>query len=139
MALPQMKTLVNTALGIAFVGVSGIFYLQMKQLEKISNSSFFKEAFTILRANKAAIDLLGEPIKQRGFRLSDTSNWMTSEEAQFKVNVKGPNDKGKMHLWARPNGTDDENWSVMRIELEVDKHPDRRLLVKDGPKGKETV
>lgn len=37
-----------------------------------------------------------------------------------------------MHLWARPS--EDGAWSVTRIELEVDKHPNKRLLVKDGPK-----
>lgn len=37
-----------------------------------------------------------------------------------------------MHLWARPVA--DGAWSVTRIELEVNKHPDKRLLIKDGPK-----
>lgn len=51
MRLPQMKTLVNTALGVAFVGTGALMYMQTKQLEDISNSDFFKEAFTILRAH----------------------------------------------------------------------------------------
>lgn len=37
-----------------------------------------------------------------------------------------------MHLWAKP--VVDGAWSVTRIELEVNKHPDKRLLIKDGPK-----
>lgn len=41
---------------------------------------------------------------------------------------------GKMHLWAVPV---DGNWSITRIELEVNKLPDRRLLIKDGPKNEE--
>lgn len=47
-----MKTLINTAIGVAVVGISGIFYLQMRQLDQISHSSYFKEAFKILRAHK---------------------------------------------------------------------------------------
>lgn len=47
-----MKTLVNTAIGIAGVGITGMMYLQVKQLEEISNSAFFIEAFKILRAHK---------------------------------------------------------------------------------------
>lgn len=39
---------------------------------------------------------------------------------------------GKMHLWAKP--ASDGAWSVTRIELEVNKHPNQRLLIKDGPK-----
>lgn len=42
-----------------------------------------------------AITLLGEPIKQRGFKLGAPENFLTSDEAQFQVNVKGPNDTGK--------------------------------------------
>lgn len=95
--------------------------------------------------------------------MSDSENFSNSEHAQFKVNVKGPLDKGKpildsllgfvgahkqltliyaylssslklgkMHLWARP--AEDGAWSVTRIELEVNKHPNKRLLIKDGPK-----
>lgn len=40
-----------------------------------------------------------------------------------------------MHLWARPESEGD--WRVQRIELEVNKHPDKRFLIKDGPKLKE--
>lgn len=47
-----MKTLVNTAIGIAFAGVSGIMYFQLKQLDEIANSEFFREAFKILRAHQ---------------------------------------------------------------------------------------
>lgn len=45
-----------------------------------------------------AISHLGEPITQLGFRLGDKTNFVNTEEAQFKVNVKGPNDKGKFLL-----------------------------------------
>lgn len=44
-----------------------------------------------------------------------------------------------MHLWAMPKANDDANWSVTRIELELNKHPDKRLLIKDGPKPHETA
>lgn len=97
--------------------------------------------------------MLGEPIKQLGFRLDDPNNFQTSDRAQYYVNVKGPNDKGKMQLlltnvntirfkmlssstgrvflWAKQI---DEAWSVTRIELELNKHPGKRLLIKNGPK-----
>lgn len=42
-----------------------------------------------------------------------------------------------MHLWARPVG--EGAWSVTRIELEVNKHPNKRLLIKDGPKFEEDL
>lgn len=52
MGLPKMKTLVNVAMGIAGIGITGMMYAQVKQLEQISNSAFFKEAFQILRTHK---------------------------------------------------------------------------------------
>lgn len=97
-----------------------------------------------------AIAHLGEPIRQLGFRLGDTSNFVNAEEAQFKVNVKGSIDKGiqfeslkftwniviyftqsinqtgKMHLWA---AVKDGEWNVTRIELELNKQPDKRFLI----------
>lgn len=51
MRLPQMRTLINTAIGVALAGTGAIVYIQMKQLEEISNSDFFKEAFKILRSH----------------------------------------------------------------------------------------
>lgn len=57
MILPQMRTLVNTAIGVAVVGTGSIVYLQMKQLEEISNSDFFKEAFKLLRSHSGSYDL----------------------------------------------------------------------------------
>lgn len=52
MRLPEMKHLFGTAIGIAAVGITGMMYAQVKQLEQISNSEFFREAFKILRSNK---------------------------------------------------------------------------------------
>lgn len=34
---------------------------------------------------------------------------------------------GKMHLWAIVK---DGEWDITRIELELNKHPDKRLLIK---------
>lgn len=52
MRLPQVKTLFSTAVGVAIVGTGSILYFQLKQLEQISNSEFFREAFKILRSHK---------------------------------------------------------------------------------------
>lgn len=51
-----------------------------------------------LSIHSGAIACLGQPIKQRGFRLSDSENFLNSEQAQFKVSVKGPLDKGEREL-----------------------------------------
>lgn len=38
--------------------------------------------------------MLGEPIKELGFDLGDSSNFSDGQSAQFMVNVKGVKDKG---------------------------------------------
>lgn len=49
-----------------------------------------------------AVRHLGEPIKQLGYKIDDPENFIATDKAQFQVNVKGPNDKGKQLLdaWA---------------------------------------
>lgn len=42
---------------------------------------------------------------------------------------------GKLHLWAQNEG----EWKVTRLELELNNMPDKRLLIKDGPKNPEIV
>lgn len=98
---------------------------------------------------------MGEPIKQLGFRLDDPDVLMTNDRVQMHVYAKGPEDKGtfscthlgpkavyliylvaihfagKVYLWAK---LVDGKWSVTRVELELDKHPGKRLLIKDGPR-----
>lgn len=116
MNLPSMNTLWKIA---AYTGVGGItvaVILQLKKQEQVSGSPYFREAFKVLRANEGdyfrifngigkflrnififlgAKTLLGEPIKQLGFKASDPENFCDGKTAQFHVRVKGPKDKGK--------------------------------------------
>lgn len=46
-----MKTLVNTAFGVAVVGVGATIYLQLRRLDEINNSQFFKDAFNMLKTH----------------------------------------------------------------------------------------
>lgn len=54
--LPSMKTLVNTAVGTAVVGIGAILYVQLKRMEQIANSDFFREAFKLLRAHPGILN-----------------------------------------------------------------------------------
>lgn len=51
MGLPQMKTLVNTAISVAVVGVGAVIYMQLRRLDQINDSQFFKDAFNILKTH----------------------------------------------------------------------------------------
>lgn len=110
-----MKVLFNIAVGTAVVGTGAMIYVQLKQMEQVSSSDYFREAFKLLRAHPGilinsfvwkwiismfrwsitgAVHHLGEPIKQLGYKVDDPDNFLGTDKAQFQVNVKGPNDKG---------------------------------------------
>lgn len=52
MRLPKMNTLRRIALGIPVVGMGCIIYAQLRRMQQISDSEFFREAFDILRAHE---------------------------------------------------------------------------------------
>lgn len=164
-----MQRLVKIALYTTFAGMTGVIILQQRKISDISQSEYFREAFKILRANKGlnpseehceillkentfsgAIQYLGEPIKQLGFKIEDEDNWNDESRAKYHVRVKGPKDKGEgeqdlshqvliwadyppgmIYFWAQTD--DDGKWKINRLELELNSQPEHRLLIKDGP------
>lgn len=98
MKLPSMQTLRGIAVVTGLAGISGCVYLQLKATQNIGNSPFFREAFKILRADEGAQKLLGQPIKQLGFDITDKDNHCDGKFAQYHVRVKGPNDRGTFEI-----------------------------------------
>lgn len=89
-----MQTLRGVAVVTALAGISGCVYLQIKATDNIGQSPFFREAFKILRADESARKLLGQPIRQLGFDITNKDNHCDGKHAQYHVRVRGPNDKG---------------------------------------------
>lgn len=50
-----MSALVKTAITVSVVGTGGIIYAQLRQMEKMANSPFFKEAFKLVRAHPGTV------------------------------------------------------------------------------------
>ncbi|XP_017495079.1 PREDICTED: uncharacterized protein LOC108383209 [Rhagoletis zephyria] len=128
MRFPSNKTLGTIAVYGAFASITGVMYMRYKIEDRIRNSEYFRLAIQTLRQHKGAVSLLGEPIKEHGFDLSDSKNFADGQQAQFEVHVKGANDKGKMFFWA--TRTPEEGWFLDRLELEVRSQPDKRFLIK---------
>lgn len=57
-------------------------------------------------------------------------NFCDGAKAQFEVSIKGPKDKGKMYFWAER--ADSKEWIVNRLEVELYKIPDKRLIVESA-------
>lgn len=93
------------------------------------NITYIKNHFII-----GAISLLGEPIKESGFDLSNPNNTCDAKHAQIEVSVKGPKDKGTVFFWASHHL--EKGWLIDRLEMEAKKHPNKRFLLRQGTKNK---
>jgi hypothetical protein len=79
---------------------------------------------------RGAQEVLGLPIWDKRVDLTDAFNKVTETEAEVKVPVSGSLTKGTLFSWStRPAvGAD---WTVDRLELEVESKKGYRLLVYD--------
>lgn len=71
--------------------------------------------------------MLGEPIKDSGFDMSNANNICNADRAQFEISVRGPKDKGTVFFWATNR---EKGWFIDRLELEANQHPNKRFLIK---------
>lgn len=103
------------------------FFLQNRLIENIRNTEHYKDALKTLRLNVGAVHYLGEPIKDKRIKLTDSENNNADEtSARFCVPVTGPKDKGCYYFWAEKKN---DKWSVVKAELELKSKPDQRLII----------
>ncbi|XP_055690051.1 uncharacterized protein LOC129793768 [Lutzomyia longipalpis] len=121
------KTLAKVAVYGAFGSISAVFYMRWSIERKIRGQEFYKEALNLLKQHKGAETVLGNPISESGFDLSDKTNKCNSNEAHFEVSVRGPKDRGTYFFWARRE--EPKPWEVYRAELELKSKPDQRLIL----------
>ncbi|XP_050023794.1 uncharacterized protein [Dermacentor andersoni] len=134
MRLPSLSQLVQISgwTGIGLVCTTFLFknYLGYKMTEL----EYYKIAMSTLRGNAAAMKLLGEPLKEHRIDISDTTSTSTRpHRAQMKVPVQGSKQRGELYLWAERHALD-VPWELLRLELGLEAHKDKRLLVYYNPK-----
>ncbi|KAG6461013.1 cytochrome c oxidase assembly factor 1 homolog [Manduca sexta] len=121
------RTLVQIAgWGGVVVGTTGI-YLQYRLIDNVRSYDYYKNALKKLRAHAGAVHYLGEPIKDKRFKLTDKeNNFSDGKDARFRIPVTGPKDKGVYYFWAvRENN----EWTITRAELELKSKPEARLII----------
>lgn len=112
--------------GGIIVATTGI-YLKGKLVERVRNFDYYKDALKILRKHPGAVHYLGEPIKDKKFKISDSEkNSWNSENAYFSIPVTGPKDKGSYYFSAEKK---DDKWCIVKAELELKSRPDERLVL----------
>ncbi|CAH0552136.1 unnamed protein product [Brassicogethes aeneus] len=104
--------------------------LRFQTNNKIKESPFCKEALKEVRSHKAAVHLLGEPIKDRMIRVDERAkNYVIDNSGKYEIPLSGSKRKGVLHLWLNRND-DKSDWDIQRMELGVDNQPDKRLILK---------
>ncbi|CAD0195481.1 unnamed protein product [Chrysodeixis includens] len=121
------RTLVQVAAWGGLVVAGTGFYLQQRVVDRVRSYDYYKHALKKLRAHSGAVQYLGEPIKDRRFKLSDSeNNFSDGKTARFSIPVSGPKDRGTYYFWAERNN---EEWKITRAELELKSNKDARLAM----------
>lgn len=114
------------AWGGLIVSTTG-FYLQHRLIDKVRDLEYYKAALKSLRTHAGAVYYMGEPIKDKRFKLSDTeNNYSDSKTARFCVPVSGSKERGTYYFWAE---NESDQWKLVKAELELKSKPDSRLVI----------
>jgi cytochrome c oxidase assembly factor 1 len=121
------RTLIKIAAwGGFFLSTTG-FYLQSIVVDRVRGYDYYKTALKKLRSNSGAIYYLGEPIKDKRFKLSDSeNNFSDGFTARFRIPVSGPKDKGTYYFWAKRIN---KEWQITKADLELKSKADTRLVI----------
>jgi len=105
---------------------------------KIKQHPYVQDSIKMVRRHGGARHLLGDKIKHHNANLAQKSeNFVTSEEARFKIGVTG--EKGEGWLVVKALAQDGGEMSLSRCELELvstsalepDQYRDKRLVIFD--------
>lgn len=114
------------AWGGVIISTTG-FILSNRLVDRVRKFDYYKTALKELRQHPGAVHYLGEPIKDRGFKLSDTeNNFSDGHDARFSVPVSGPKDRGTYYFWAV---REHDEWKLTKAELDLKSKPDSRLVI----------
>lgn len=132
--LPSFDRLVQAA-GIAGIGiVCSSFWFKNYVGNKMTDLDYYKNAMITLRGSSAAMKLLGEPLKEHRIDIGDSKGTTTRpHRARMKVPIAGSKQRGELYLWAERHALD-VPWELLRLELGLEQHKDKRLLVYTNPK-----
>ncbi|XP_017098950.2 cytochrome c oxidase assembly factor 1 homolog [Drosophila bipectinata] len=126
--LPSKRTLGSLCICGALASISGLAYMRWRLEDQVRQTDYYQMAIQQLRQHSGAVGLLGEPIKESGFSVSNEKNRCDGERAQLQVSVQGSKDKGTVYFWA--TNSPKKGWLIERLELETQQHPNTRFLLK---------
>ena len=103
-------------LGLILAGVALIGGIVLVAMSAIKSSEVYQGALKAAQAHPAAVERLGQPIKDGWFVTGNIKLDATGGNANFEVPVSGPKGSGTLHVRAvSPDGT----WMYERLDLVV--------------------
>lgn len=100
-------------LGLVTLGV-GVFFIAMSAMK---SSEVYQGALKIAQTHPAAIERLGEPIKDGWYAKGNVRLNNDMGSANLDIPVSGPKKSGTLHVWA---ATRDGVWTYEKLDLETE-------------------
>ena len=103
-------------LGLILAGVLLVGGIVFVAMSAIKSSEVYKGALGVVQTHPAAVERLGEPIKDGWFVQGNIKLDATGGHANFEIPVSGPKNSGTLYVRAvSPDGT----WMYERLDLAV--------------------
>lgn len=130
----KLPILGRIALGVAVVGTGSLYAIRWTIQSKIRESPTYGEALKCLRENKNAVDVLGEPIKEKGVDIGDRDCYGRKDNVCWvTVPLEGRRRKGSLHYWIDTADQEGTNFRLTKVELSIDRSSVGRILLRDDP------
>ncbi len=104
-------------LGLILAGVALLLGIFAVAMSAIKSSDVYQGALKVAQTHPAAVERLGQPIKDGWFVKGNINVTAAGGDANFEIPLSGPKKSGTLHVRAvNPNGA----WMYERLELAVD-------------------
>jgi hypothetical protein len=124
--------------GIGIVGAGSSLFLIKKNRNQVRKEPYYVNAFKTLKQNRAAIELIGEPIYQKSIDFDDTeNNCFQTLSTRLKVPFQGLKKSGHLFIWADREDVNNE-WILRRLEIIFSDIEDKKVIVYKNETNKES-
>lgn len=109
-------------IGLVITGMA----MRNKLRDQVYQSDMYRLALKNLRTHPGAKEILGEPMKDKVFKINYNKNFCDGRNARFQIPIKGPKQNGTYYFWALKK---DGEWVFTKAELGLENDDSRRLVI----------
>lgn len=113
----------KAAISGAVLSIAGAALFHHKIQANIASQCYYKASVQLLRDHQLASNTLGEPLRFTYMNLSRKDIMINHDIAQVVIPVRGSKAKGNLYSFA--TRTEDNQWLLERVELDVNQGQQR--------------